>query len=69
VDHIPQEELPTVSAESRAVVEDAKSAGGFAILEVASHEDVLGWAARIAAACRCAQEVREIGFDPDSGNA
>lgn len=40
--------------------------GGFAVLEVASREDALHWAARLAAACRCAQEVREILFDPES---
>lgn len=40
--------------------------GGFAILEVRSHADALAWAARIAAACECAQEVREIMFDPES---
>jgi hypothetical protein len=40
--------------------------GGFSIIEVASREEALGWAARIAEACRCAQEVREIMFDPES---
>jgi hypothetical protein len=40
--------------------------GGFSILEVPSREDALHWAARIAAACRCPQEVREILFDPAS---
>jgi hypothetical protein len=40
--------------------------GGFSIIEVPSHEAALEWAAKIAAACRCAQEVREIMFDPDS---
>ncbi|HEY4216836.1 MAG TPA: YciI family protein [Gemmatimonadaceae bacterium] len=46
--------------ETKAVV------GGFSIVEVSSREDALGWAARIAKACRCAQEVREIAFDPES---
>ena len=46
--------------ETKAVV------GGFSIIEVASREDALAWAARIARACRCAQEVREIMFDPES---
>lgn len=46
--------------ESKAVI------GGFAIIEVPSREEALVWAARIAAACRCAQEVREIMFDPES---
>jgi hypothetical protein len=40
--------------------------GGFSIIEVLSRNDALAWAARIAEACRCAQEVREIMFDPDS---
>ncbi len=101
MDHISEEDLPTVSAESRAVVSDAKAAGvwiwgggivrqrasivstdgsvvdggdpeanravgGFSILEVASREEALDWAARIARACRCPQEVREIGYDPES---
>ena len=34
--------------------------GGFSVLEVASREEALAWAAKIAAACRCAQEVREF---------
>jgi hypothetical protein len=40
--------------------------GGFSIIEVSSRDEALVWAARIAQACRCAQEVREIGFDPES---
>ncbi|EFL39000.1 MULTISPECIES: YciI family protein [Streptomyces] len=38
--------------------------GGFSVIDVPSREDALEWAARIAAACRCAQEVREIMPDP-----
>jgi hypothetical protein len=34
--------------------------GGFAIVEVPSRKEALEWAARIAAACRCAQEVFEL---------
>jgi hypothetical protein len=33
--------------------------GGFSIIEVASREEALAWAARLAVACRCTQEVRE----------
>jgi hypothetical protein len=40
--------------------------GGFSIIEVPSREEALLWAARIAEACRCPQEVREIMFDPES---
>ena len=39
--------------------------GGFAVLEVPSREEALEWAAKIAVACRCAQEVREFGPDPE----
>jgi hypothetical protein len=38
--------------------------GGFSIIDVPSRQDALEWAAKIAAACRCAQEVREIMPDP-----
>jgi hypothetical protein len=38
--------------------------GGFAVVEVSSREDALGWARKIAVACRCAQEVRELLPDP-----
>ena len=40
--------------------------GGFSIVDVPSREEALEWAAKIAVACRCAQEVREIMHDPDS---
>jgi hypothetical protein len=39
--------------------------GGFTLVDVPSREEALQWAARIAVACRCAQEVREIGTDPE----
>jgi hypothetical protein len=38
--------------------------GGFAVVDVPSREEALEWAARIAVACRCAQEVREFVPDP-----
>src|SRR6476469_1133447 len=34
--------------------------GGFSIVDVPSREEALAWAAKIAAACSCAQEVRVI---------
>jgi hypothetical protein len=39
--------------------------GGFCVVEVPSREEALKWAAKTAGACRCAVEVREIGFDPE----
>lgn len=39
--------------------------GGIMVVDVSSREEALRWAAKIAAACRCEQEVRAIGFDPE----
>lgn len=104
MDHIPAEELATVSEAAHAVVQEAMDAGvwvfgggiaenvdpvmvsgdgtvtagtypqtseldgGFAVLDVPSREAALEWGAKIAAACRCAQEVREFMPDPAVGN-
>ncbi len=38
---------------------------GITIVDVPSRLEALKWAAKVAAACRCTQEVREIGFDPE----
>ncbi|MGW3418185.1 YciI family protein [Streptomyces phaeochromogenes] len=40
--------------------------GGCTILELPSREAALEWAAKIAVACRCSQEVRAFGYDPAS---
>jgi hypothetical protein len=40
--------------------------GGFTVLELASREEAVAWAARIAKACRCGQELRVFQFDPQS---
>ncbi|MFZ6682039.1 YciI family protein [Undibacterium sp. Tian12W] len=40
--------------------------GGFTVLELASREEAVAWAARIAKACRCDQELRVFGLDPAS---
>jgi hypothetical protein len=39
--------------------------GGVTVVEVASREDALKWAAKIAGACRCPVEVWEFGADPE----
>jgi hypothetical protein len=39
--------------------------GGVTVIEVPSGEEALEWAAKIAIACRCAQEVRAFGPDPE----
>ncbi len=38
--------------------------GGFCVVDVPSREEALAWAAKVAGACRCAQEVRELLPDP-----
>ena len=40
--------------------------GGFTVLELPSREEAVAWAARIAKACRCDQELRVFQFDPQS---
>lgn len=40
--------------------------GGFAVLEVPTREEAVEWARKIAAACRCAQELREFMYNPAS---
>lgn len=40
--------------------------GGFTVLELRSRDEAIAWAARIAKACRCQQELRVFGFDPNS---
>jgi hypothetical protein len=40
--------------------------GGFCVLELPSREAAVHWAAKIAGACRCSQELREFGYDPES---
>jgi hypothetical protein len=38
--------------------------GGFTVLELPSRDAAVAWAARIAVACRCAQELRQFQYDP-----
>ncbi|MFC9335061.1 YciI family protein [Arthrobacter sp. NPDC057009] len=44
----------------------AQLQGGYSVLELPSYDAALEWAAKIAAACRCAQEVRAFYYDPAS---
>ena len=45
-----------------------EAVGGLCVVDVPSREEALEWAARMAVACRCAQEVREFMPDPTVGN-
>lgn len=53
----------TVSA---AAYPGSRLTGGFTVLELPTREDAVHWASKLAAACRCSQELREFGYDPAS---
>ncbi|HRN28189.1 MAG TPA: YciI family protein [Terrimesophilobacter sp.] len=40
--------------------------GGFTVLELPSRDEAIEWARKIAASCRCSQELRVFMFDPIS---
>lgn len=40
--------------------------GGFCVLELPSRAVAVEWAAKLAAACRCQQELREFYYDRES---
>lgn len=52
----------TEGAENKAYI------AGVTIIDVPSRQEALRWAAKIAVACRCPQEVREFMPDPAVGN-
>jgi hypothetical protein len=68
----PHDEVsPKVVAPDGAVTDRSENKAyiaGVTIIDVPSIDEALQWAAKIAAACRCAQEVREFGPDPAVGN-
>ena len=58
---------PSVVAIDGTVTEGPypEAIGGLTVVDVPSRGEALEWAAKIAVACRCAQEVREFGPDPE----
>lgn len=66
------ESVPPVMVDGDGTVREgtypqtAQLEGGYAVLELPSYEAALEWAAKIAVACRCAQEVRAFAYDPAS---
>jgi hypothetical protein len=40
--------------------------GGFCVIEAETREEALAWAAKLAVACRCSQELRQFMYDPES---
>jgi hypothetical protein len=70
----------SVVAPDGTVTDDAENAiAGVTIIDVPSREEALHWAAKLAAACRCPQEVHEfapipaaphgVSAQPDGGSA
>ncbi|QDW30916.1 transcription initiation protein [Arthrobacter sp. KBS0702] len=66
------ESVPPVMVDADGTVREgtyaqtARLEGGYSVLELPSYEAALEWAAKIAASCRCAQEVRAFQYDPAS---
>ena len=42
-----------------------RAVSGITVIDVPTRSDALAWAAKVATACRCAQEVRELASDPE----
>ena len=74
---VPEDAWEAVGRDAHAVIEEAKAAGVYVfgggidegvppVLELPSREEAVAWAARIAKACRCDQELRVFGYDPHS---
>lgn len=62
------EDLPTSIVYTDGTVANGTrpdAIGGITVVDVASREEALKWAAKLAAVCRCAQEVLAIGVDPE----
>ena len=63
------EEQPASVVATDGTVTDGpcpEAIGGLTIIDVPSRAAALEWAAKIAVACRCAQEVREFMPDPET---
>ena len=66
------EGIPPVMVDSDGTVREgtypqtAQLDGGYSVLELPSYDAAVEWAAKLAAACRCAQEVRAFHYDPAS---
>jgi hypothetical protein len=60
-------ETPIIVATDGTVTDGPypEAVGGVTAIDVPSREEALQWAAKIAAACRCAVQLWEYGFDPE----
>lgn len=62
----PQMVAPDGSLTNETYPQTKEFDGGFCVLELPNREAAVRWAAKIARACRCSQELREFGYDPES---
>lgn len=65
------EDVAPVLVTGRGAVSDethpgVRITGGLLVLELPTRAEAIDWAARVAHACRCPQELREFGYDPAS---
>jgi hypothetical protein len=63
-----QDVEPVMVAGDGTVTNGTYPIGGLSVVDVPSREAALEWAAKIAVACRCAQELSAFGPDPAVGN-
>lgn len=68
---INEQVAPLMVADDRSVAHETypqtkELNGGFCVLELPSRDAAIEWAAKLAKACRCSQELREFHYDPES---
>jgi hypothetical protein len=59
---------PVIVAGDGTVTSGRHPVGGLSIVDVGSREEALRWAAKLAVACRCPQDVNAFMPDPAVGN-
>lgn len=66
------ESVPPVRVAADGTVTDgtypqtSRLEGGYTVLELPTRDEAERWAAKIATACRCEQELRQFAYDPMS---
>lgn len=55
-----------VHADGSVAAQTSRLDGGFCVVDVQTRAEAESWAARLAAACRTPQELRQFGDDPES---
>ena len=66
------EDVPPVLVSGNGIIqpgtysETSRINGGFCVLKTVTRQEAEHWAAKIAAGCRCTQELRQFMYDPES---